>query len=84
VEKLLDLDTPEGRQELIDEGLDGVKKAAQRVLDSDNPNIKEFLDDMETPDGLTGRQALEGAMEGDAGALVDVIIDGAVGLAAVE
>jgi hypothetical protein len=39
---------------------------------------------METPDGLTGRQALEGAMEGDAGALVDVIIDGAVGLAAVE
>jgi len=82
--KLLDLDTPEGRQELIDEGLDGVKKAAQRVLDSDNPNIKEFLDDMETPDGLTGRQALEGAMEGDAGALVDVIIDGAVGLAAVE
>jgi RHS repeat-associated protein len=84
VRKLLKLDTPEGRQELIDEGLDGAKKAAQRVLDSENPNIRGFLDGMKTPDGLTGRQALEGAMEGDAEAILDVAVDGAAGLAAVE
>jgi hypothetical protein len=84
VRKLLKLDTPEGRQQLIDEGLDGAKEAARNVLDSNDPNIKGFLDNMKTPDGLTGRQALEGAMEGDEGALLDVVIDGAAGLAAVE
>jgi len=84
VRKLLKLDTPEGRQELIDEGLDGAKKAAQQVLDSENPNIKGFLDGMKTPDGLTGRQALEGAMEGDAEAILDAVVDGAAGLAAFE
>jgi RHS repeat-associated protein len=84
VKKLLKLDTAEGRQQLLDEGLDGAKEAARTVLNSNDPNIKGFLDGMKTPDGLTGRQALEGALEGDEGALLDVVIDGAAGLAAVD
>jgi hypothetical protein len=84
VEKLLNLETQEGRKELAEQGLDGVKEAARKVLNSDNPEIRGFLDNMKTADGLTGRQALEGALEGDEGALLDVVIDGAAGLAAVE
>ena len=64
--------------------MDGAKEAARKILDSDNPDISDFLDNMKTPDGLTGRQALEGAIEGDGGALLDVVLDGAAGLAAVE
>ncbi|MGB6193358.1 MAG: RHS repeat-associated core domain-containing protein [Terracidiphilus sp.] len=84
VEKLLKLDTPEGKQHLMDEGIDGAKEAARKVLDSNDPNVKGFLDNMKTPDGLIGRQALEGVLEGDEGALLDVVVDGAAGLAAVE
>jgi hypothetical protein len=81
VKRLLKLDTAEGKQQLVDEGLDGAKSAAKQILDSNNPAIKGYLDNIKTPDGLTGRQALEGALQGDEGALLDVVLDGAIGLA---
>jgi hypothetical protein len=84
VEKLLKLDTAEGQQELVDQGLDGAKEAAKRVLDSNDPAIRGFLDNMKTRDGLTGRQALEKALQGNEEGLLDVVEDGAAGLAAAE
>jgi hypothetical protein len=47
-------------------------------LDSDNPAIKGFLDNMKTADGMTGRQALDKALEGD-GEAAGEFISGAIG-----
>jgi RHS repeat-associated protein len=66
VEELLNLDTPSGRQELLEAGLDGAKDAARKIIDSDNPAISNYLDNMTTKDGLTGRQALDKVLSGDA------------------
>ncbi len=48
----------------------------QKILDSDNPAIKGFLDNMKTVDGMTGRQALEKALAGDGEAAGQFLSDG--------
>lgn len=79
VEDLLKLDTEQGQQELAKD----VISAARKVLDSDNPAIKNFLDGMKTADGLTGREALGRALTGDGGAAYD-FIEGLAGEAAIR
>jgi RHS repeat-associated protein len=65
IEKLLKLDTPEGQADVAND----VMRAGQKILDSDNPAIKGFLDNMTTADGMTGREALGRALAGDGEAL---------------
>ena len=74
VEDLLELDTEEGKEEVARD----VIKAAQKILDSDNPAIKGFLDNMSTSNGMTGRQALQQALEGD-GEAAGQFVMGAMG-----
>jgi RHS repeat-associated protein len=74
VEKLLDLDTEEGQAEVARD----VVKAGEKILNSDQPAIKDFLDKMTTADGMTGREALEKALQGDGEALGD-FISGVIG-----
>jgi len=40
-------------------------------LDSDNPTIRDFLDNMTTADGMTGRQAAGEFVSGVVGELVE-------------
>jgi hypothetical protein len=61
VRDLLKLDTEEGQAEVARD----VVKAGQNILNSDNPVIKGFLDNMTTADGMTGREALGRALAGD-------------------
>jgi RHS repeat-associated protein len=78
VEDLLDLGTPEGQQKLAEGGLRAARQAGQEILNSDNPAIKGFLDNMTTVDGVTGREALGRALAGDGEALGQ-FIDSAIG-----
>lgn len=74
---LLKLDTEEGQAELARDGLKGAIKAGRQILDSDNPAIKGFLDNMKTADGLTGREALGNALAGDEAALGEFVLGAA-------
>jgi RHS repeat-associated protein len=81
VQDLLKLRTEEGEADVAKE----VMRAGQRILDSDNPAIKGFLDNMTTADGMTGREALGRALAGDgeafgefaAGAVGEVVMGAA-------
>jgi RHS repeat-associated protein len=74
VRDILKLNTEEGQAEVAED----VIKAGQKVLDSDNPAIKGFLNDMKTGDGMTGREALQKALQGDGEAFGE-FVTGAVG-----
>lgn len=74
VRDLLKLNTEEGQEELARDAL----KAGQKLLDSDNPAIKGFLDNMKTADGMTGREALQKALGGD-GEAAGEFVSGAMG-----
>jgi hypothetical protein len=71
---VLKLDTPEGQEELARD----VFKAGQKILNSEDPAIRGYLDSLKTADGLTGRQALQRALQGDGEAVGD-FISGAIG-----
>src|SRR5205823_13975434 len=52
VEDLLNLNTASGRErfaeKVAEKGIEAVRDAGQKILDSDNPAIKNFLDSMTT------------------------------------
>lgn len=78
VRDLLKLDTEEGQTEVARD----VLKAGQQVLDSTDPRIKGFIDNLpKTESGMTGREALQKAVtdaDGDAlGEFVGSVMDGA-------
>lgn len=60
VDELLDLQTAEGRAAVAEDA----KAAAQKILDSDAPEISDFLDNLETANGMTGREVLQGVLDG--------------------
>lgn len=74
ISKFEEFRTAEGRQNLVDQGEVGARRLGQKILDSDNPAIENFLDNMRTSEGLTGREALQKAIDaGDAESIVDVV-----------
>jgi len=81
VETLTRLRDPEAQEELVADGVRGARRLGQEVLDSDNPAIKNFLEDMHTSSGMTGREALQKTLAGDGEAAAElapeVIVEGA-------
>jgi RHS repeat-associated protein len=73
VEELTELRNPEVQQQLVDDAVQGAKGLGQQVLESDNPVIKGFLDNMKTTSGMTGREALTRTLAGDEGAAEELI-----------
>lgn len=78
IARITRMGTAEGREEVLKEGINGAREEMQKVLDSENPAVRGFLDNMETPSGSTGREALQGALNGDSEAAGD-FVSGAVG-----
>jgi hypothetical protein len=73
VRDVLKLTSEEGQEEVARD----VVKSARQILDSENPAIKGFLDNMPTADGMTGREALEKALAGDgeaAGEFINAVV----------
>jgi RHS repeat-associated protein len=69
IKELLNLDDPKELARLVEKGNRAALEVGDKILKSDNPLIKDFLDGMRTSEGLTGREALSRALAGDSEAL---------------
>jgi hypothetical protein len=78
-----ELGTAEGRQELFEQGVRGAVDVGQKILNSDDPRIANYLDSQLTADGQTFRQSLQKAITDFDGEALGDFISGNIG-AAVE